>query len=127
MAREHLKSQSNTKPYSKVSVVPLDLTFAALADPHRRLIIDRLATGPVSVSALAGPLGMSVPGVLKHVRALEAARLVGTIKLGRTRWCQLSPRSLDEVAGWIEERQSLWERVLDRFDHDIKRATGLEP
>jgi DNA-binding transcriptional ArsR family regulator len=118
---------SNTKPYSKVFAVPLDRTFAALADPHRRLILDRLAIGPVSVSALAEPLGMSVPGVLKHVRALQEAQLVGTHKLGRTRWCQLSPRSLDEVAGWIEEHRSLWERILDRFEHDVERAKGLEP
>jgi DNA-binding transcriptional ArsR family regulator len=107
--------------------VPLDRTFAALADPHRRLILDRLATGPMTVSALAEPLGMSIPGVLKHVRALEEARLVGTHKLGRTRWCQISPRSLDEVAGWIEAHRSLWERVLDRFDQHIERAKVFEP
>jgi DNA-binding transcriptional ArsR family regulator len=80
----------------------------------------------VTVSALAEPLGMSIPGVLKHVRALEAARLVGTHKLGRTRWCQLSPRSLDEVAGWIDEHRRLWERVLDRFDEHIERTKGLK-
>lgn len=105
----------------------LDRTFAALADPHRRLILDCLAAGPVTVSALAGPLGMTIPGVLKHVRALEAASLVGTHKLGRTRWCQLSPTSLDEVAGWIEEHRSLWNRVLDRFERHIERTNGLGP
>jgi DNA-binding transcriptional ArsR family regulator len=102
----------------------LDRTFAALADPHRRLILDRLATGPVTVSALAEPLGMSIPGVLKHVRALEAASLVGTQKLGRTRWCQLSPGSLDDVAGWIEEHRRLWNRILDRFEQHIERTKG---
>lgn len=105
----------------------LDRTFAALADPHRRVILDRLASGPVTVSALAEPLGMSIPGVLKHVRALEAASLVGTHKLGRTRWCQLSPSSLDEVAGWIEEHRSLWSRVLDRFEQHVERTKAPEP
>ena len=103
----------------------LDRTFAALADPHRRLILQHLATGPMTVSALAEPLGMSIPGVLKHVRALETASLIGTNKLGRTRWCQLSPSSLDEVAGWIEEHRSLWNGVLDRFERHIERTKGL--
>jgi DNA-binding transcriptional ArsR family regulator len=107
--------------------VSLDRTFAALADPHRRLILERLETGPATVSALSEPLGLSVPGVLKHVRALEAARLIGTRKLGRTRWCELSPRSLDEVSGWIEAHRRLWERLLDRFDEHIERTKVREP
>lgn len=81
----------------------------------------------MTVSALAEPLSMSVPGVLKHVRALEVASLVGTQKMGRTRWCQLSPTSLDEVAEWIEEHRSLWSRVLDRFEQHIERTKGFEP
>jgi DNA-binding transcriptional ArsR family regulator len=102
----------------------LDRTFAALADPHRRQILDRLATGPVTVSELAEPLRMTVPGVLKHVRALEAASLVGTHKLGRTRWCQLSPSSLDEVAAWIDEHRDRWTRILDRFEQHVERTAG---
>jgi DNA-binding transcriptional ArsR family regulator len=100
----------------------LDRTFAALADPHRRLILERLATGPKTVSALAEPISMSIPGVLKHVRALEAANLVGTEKRGRTRWCHLSPSSLDEVAGWIDEHRSLWNRILDRFEQHVEQT-----
>jgi DNA-binding transcriptional ArsR family regulator len=93
----------------------LDLTFSALADAHRRTILDRLGEGPMSISELAVPLGMSLPGVLKHVRALEAAQLVVTDKQGRTRWCRLGARPLDDAAAWIDERRTLWGRRLDRF------------
>ncbi|MDQ3552994.1 MAG: metalloregulator ArsR/SmtB family transcription factor [Chloroflexota bacterium] len=93
----------------------LDRAFSAVSDANRRQILDRLGEGPASVSELAGPLGMSLPGVLKHLRALEAADLVVTSKKGRTRWVQLGDRPLDEAATWIEERRALWERRLDRF------------
>lgn len=101
------------------SVAALDRAFSALADPHRRQILDRLGAGPVSVSELAAPLDMSLPGVLKHVRALEEARLVQTHKQGRTRWCQLSRRPLDQAARWIDERRNRWERQLDEFVRHI--------
>jgi DNA-binding transcriptional ArsR family regulator len=102
----------------------LDRTFSALADPHRRQILDRLAAGPVSLSQLAGPLDMSLPGVLKHVRALEAARLVRTHKRGRTRWCQLSRRPLDQAGDWIDRRRQRWERQLDEFVRHIDETKG---
>jgi DNA-binding transcriptional ArsR family regulator len=97
----------------------LDRTFAALADAHRRQILDRLGDGPVSISELAVPLGMSLPGVLKHVRALERARLIATEKRGRTRWCRLAERPLDGASAWIDERRALWERRLDRFEGSL--------
>jgi DNA-binding transcriptional ArsR family regulator len=100
----------------------LDHTFSALADAHRRTILDRLGDGPVSISELAGPLGMSLPGVLKHVRALEAAQLVVTRKQGRTRWCRLRERPLDAAAAWIDQRRTLWARRLDRFDASLEDA-----
>jgi DNA-binding transcriptional ArsR family regulator len=102
----------------------MDRTFSALADPHRREILDRLGAGPLSISELAGPLDMSLPGVLKHVRALEEARLVETHKHGRTRWCQLTRRPLDEAAEWIEQRRVRWERRLDRFGQHVESARG---
>ena len=102
----------------------LDRTFSALADANRRQILDRLSRGPVSISDLAEPLGMSLPGVLKHVRALEEADLVETHKTGRTRWCQLGSRPLDDVAGWIDERRAQWERRMDRFEQDLKETKG---
>lgn len=102
----------------------LDRTFSALADAHRRQILDRLGDGPVSISDLAVPLGMSLPGVLKHVRALEAAELVETRKHGRTRWCRLGERPLDNASAWIEERRTLWSRRLDRFGLSLEREEG---
>ena len=99
---------------------PLDRTFSALADGHRRQILDRLGEGPVSISQLATPLGMSLPGVLKHVRALEEAHLIETRKQGRTRWCRLGERPLDDAAAWIDERRNLWTRRLDRFEGSLE-------
>jgi DNA-binding transcriptional ArsR family regulator len=100
--------------------VGLDRTFAALADPHRRDILDRLSQGPVAASQLAEPLGMTVTGVLKHVHALEDARLVTTHKVGRTRWCQLTPDALATAATWISTRRRLWDRRLDRFQAHVE-------
>lgn len=104
----------------------LDRTFSALADPHRREILDRLAAGPVSISELAAPLDMSLPGVLKHVHTLEAARLVQTHKRGRTRWCQLSRRPLDQAGNWIDQRRDRWERQLDQFVRHIDETKGAK-
>jgi DNA-binding transcriptional ArsR family regulator len=100
----------------------LDRAFSALGDAHRRQILDRLGDGPVSISELAAPLGMSLPGVLKHVRALEEARLVVTQKRGRTRWCELGQQPLEDAAAWIDARRSLWDRRIDRFEAHIEDA-----
>ena len=79
----------------------LDRAFAALADPNRRHILERLGTGPVATSDLAVPLDMTVTGV--GDAALEDARLVSTQKVGRVRWCRLAPASsFDEAANWID-------------------------
>jgi len=67
---------------------------------------------------------MTLPGVLKHVRALEAARLVETHKQGRTRWCQLGQRPLDDAATWIDDRRKIWDRRIDRFEAHIADATA---
>jgi DNA-binding transcriptional ArsR family regulator len=100
----------------------LDRTFSALADTHRRQILDLLGAGPLSLSELATPLEISLPGVLKHVRALEEARLVETHKRGRVRSCQLARRPLDDAARWIEQRRLRWERQLDRFAQHLEGA-----
>jgi DNA-binding transcriptional ArsR family regulator len=102
----------------------LDSTFAALADPHRREILERVSRGPVAASKLAEPLGMTVTGVLKHLRALEHAHLVTTRKVGRTRWCQLAPDALDTAATWISSRRRLWDRRLDRFQAHVEQHSG---
>ena len=104
----------------------LDRTFGALADPTRREILERLAEGPASVSELARPLGMSMPGLLKHVRILEQAQLVSTRKQGRVRECRLDPGQLDDAARWIQDRRRRWERRLDRLGTYLDRQGGLE-
>ena len=99
----------------------LDRTFAALADPTRREILERLSDGPASVSELAQPFGMSMPGLLKHVRILEQARLVTTQKRGRVRQCQLDPGHLDDAEQWIQTYRRRWERRLDRLGNYLER------
>lgn len=98
----------------------LDETFSALSDATRRGILERLAEGPASISELARPYGLSLPGLLKHVRVLEGARLVTTEKRGRTRECRLGPAELDDVTDWIERYRRGWERRLDRLERYVE-------
>jgi DNA-binding transcriptional ArsR family regulator len=94
----------------------LDRTFSALSDPTRRDILERLSSGPASISQLAVPIGISLPGVMKHVRILEEAKLVTTEKHGRTRECRIAPGDIDEVTDWIEHYRRMWEQRLDRLE-----------
>lgn len=100
---------------------PLDRTFSALADPTRRDILERLGRGPATLSELASPLEISLPGVLKHVRILEEARLVTSERVGRTRECRLGPEHLDDASRWIEMYRRRWERRLERFETYLER------
>jgi DNA-binding transcriptional ArsR family regulator len=93
----------------------LDLAFQALADPSRRAMVDRLAQGPATVSQLAKPLAMSLPGVMQHLAVLEASGLVVSEKVGRVRTCRIEPKALSQAEQWIAERRALWERRLDRL------------
>jgi DNA-binding transcriptional ArsR family regulator len=102
----------------------LDRTFSALSDPTRRDILERLARGPATVSELAHPFGISLPGVMKHVRILEAARLVTTEKQGRTRQCRLGSEHLDDAAQWIHSWRRRWEGRLDRLEDYLARSKG---
>ena len=102
----------------------LDRTFSALSDPTRRDILERLTRGPASISELARPTGISLPGVLKHVRILEEANLVTTEKHGRTRECRLGPEQMDDATTWIESQRRQWERRLDRLEAIIERTKG---
>jgi DNA-binding transcriptional ArsR family regulator len=102
----------------------LDRTFSALSDPRRRDILERLSAGPASISELARPFGISLPGVMKHVRVLEEANLVTTEKNGRSRQCRLGPERMDDVTRWIERYRSQWEHRLDRLEAIIERRKG---
>lgn len=99
----------------------LDRTFSALSDPTRRRILERLTLGPASVSDLARPMGISLPGVLKQLRILEEADLVTTEKSGRTRQCRAGPQQMDDVTRWIEWYREQWNRQLDRLEVIIER------
>jgi DNA-binding transcriptional ArsR family regulator len=93
----------------------LDRVFQALADPGRRLMVERLSQGPASVSELGQPLSMSLAAVLQHVQVLEGSGLVRSQKVGRTRTCSINAVVLRSAEAWIAERRSLWERRLDRL------------
>jgi DNA-binding transcriptional ArsR family regulator len=95
--------------------VVLDLVFQALADPGRRVMVERLCRGPASVSELAQPLEMTLSGVVQHLAVLEASGLVRSEKVGRVRTCHIEAAALRTAERWISERRTSWERRLDRL------------
>ena len=94
----------------------LSVTFAALADPTRRAILARLASGERSVTELAEPFAMSMPAVSKHLRVLERAGLIARGRAAQWRPCRLEPAPLKDVADWAERYRKMWEARLDRLD-----------
>src|SRR5438046_6092752 len=94
----------------------LDRTFAALADPTRRAILARLASGQASVTELAAPFSMSLPAVSKHLKVLERAGLVIRGRDAQWRPCRLDERRLKDAADWIEPYRRLWEARFDRLE-----------
>jgi DNA-binding transcriptional ArsR family regulator len=108
----------------------IDRTFAAVADPTRRAVLERLASRTSTISELAEPFGISLTGMKKHVRVLEDAELVSTEKVGRTRRCSLGPRRLEDLEEWIETyRRMLNERLVGlpgRFDSKRHGSGGDE-
>ncbi len=98
----------------------LSNTFAALADPTRRAILARLATGEASVTELAKPFNMSMPAVSKHLKVLERAGLVAHVREAQWRPRRLEPNALKEVADWVEHYRQFWEQRLDRLDDYLR-------
>jgi DNA-binding transcriptional ArsR family regulator len=99
----------------------LDRTFAALSDPTRRAILERLQRGSATISELAAPFDMTLTGLKKHVRVLEEAELVTTEKVGRARRCTLGPQTLEDEGSWIASyRQSVAARY-DRLAELLER------
>jgi DNA-binding transcriptional ArsR family regulator len=94
----------------------LDATFQALADPTRRAILAALARGQASVSDLARPYRMTLPGVMKHLRVLERAGLVTQRKIGRSRRCRLVARPLKDAEDWISRYRKFWENQFDALE-----------
>jgi DNA-binding transcriptional ArsR family regulator len=103
-----------------------ELAFAALSDPTRRGILERLGHRDASISDLAAGFGMTLTGMRKHVRILEGAGLVTTEKVGRVRHCRLGPRRLDEETAWIAEYQQTLEARLDSLGEFLERTKGSE-
>ena len=102
----------------------LDAVFAALADPTRRAIIERLSQSEARVTELAEPFPMSLNAVSKHIRVLETSGVVTRRRQGRDHILSINARSLDEVDGWIERTRRFWERRLDAMERLLR---GLEP
>ncbi len=102
----------------------VDRTFAALADPTRRAVLERLGRGPATISELADPFDISLTGMKKHVRVLEDVGLVSSEKVGRTRCCRLGPERLDAALGWMETHRRMLNERLDRFGELLERTEG---
>ncbi len=100
---------------------PLSLTFAALADPTRRAILARLASGAASVKELAEPFDMSGPAVSKHLRVLERAGLVARSRQAQYRPRRLEPSPIKEVAEWAENYRRFWDASFKRLDQYLER------
>lgn len=99
----------------------LSLLFHALSDPTRRAMLERLVRGPAAVTELAGPTGMTLPTILRHLSVLEAAGLISTTKDGRVRSCAFQPAALEPVQDWLASQRSLWEARLDRLDSYVMK------
>ena len=91
----------------------MSATFAALVDPTRRAILQRLAAGETTVGALAKPFDMSLPAVSKHLRVLESAGLIDRRRVGRERHCRLRPAPLRSAADWLDFYRKFWDERLD--------------
>jgi DNA-binding transcriptional ArsR family regulator len=102
----------------------IDRTFAALADPTRRSVLERLGRGSATISELAEPFGISLTGMKKHVHVLEEAELVTTAKVGRTRLCSAGPRRLEDVQEWTLTYRRMLEERLDRLGQLLERTKG---
>ena len=105
---------------------PLSATFAALADPTRRAILARLSLGEASVTELAKPFAMSLPGVSKHLRVLRDAGLVVQGRDAQWRPCRIDPTGLRDVSEWVEQYRTLWEGRFDRLDTFLRTLDNEE-
>jgi DNA-binding transcriptional ArsR family regulator len=104
----------------------LSIVFAALADPTRRAILARLASGEASVTELAEPFEMSLPAVSKHLKVLERARLISRGREAQWRPCKLEASPLKETADWLERYRQFWEERFDRLDEYLRTLQAKE-
>jgi len=99
----------------------LDTTFAALADPTRRAILARLASGEASVTELAEPFTMSLPAISKHLKVLERAGLIARGREAQWRPCRLEAAPLEQAADWLEHYRRFWDQSLDRLEDYLRK------
>ncbi len=109
-----------------MSTDQLSVTFAALADPTRRAILARLAKGEATVTELAEPFDMSLPGISKHLKVLEKAGLIERGREAQWRPCRLRANPLREVDDWVEQYRRFWEESLDRLDGYLRQLQAKE-
>jgi DNA-binding transcriptional ArsR family regulator len=104
----------------------LSNTFAALADPTRRAILARLATGEASVTEIAEPFEMSLPAISKHLKVLERAGLISRGRAAQWRPCRLSAGPMRDAADWLEHYRRFWEQALDRLEEYLREVNSKE-
>jgi DNA-binding transcriptional ArsR family regulator len=105
----------------------LSQTLSALADPTRRAILARLASGEASVTELAEPFEMSLPAVSKHLKVLQRAGLISQSREAQWRPCRLEPEPLREVSGFLDQYRRFWEASFDRLDAYLQRIQTPDP
>lgn len=105
----------------------LNRAFAALADPTRRAILARLASGEATVNQLAEPFDMTQPSISKHLKVLEQAGLISRGRAAQTRPCRLEPAPLQQIAQWVGMYTSLWEASFDRLDAFLQAPQADQP
>src|SRR5258708_34205477 len=98
----------------------LDSTFAALADPTRRAIVERLARGDATVNELAAPFAVTLPGISKHLKVLERCGVISRTRNAQFRPCHLERAALDSAAGWSEENLRIWMQRFDMTDQHLR-------
>jgi DNA-binding transcriptional ArsR family regulator len=116
----------NKRMVTTVAPDPISATFGALADPTRRAILSRLASGEASVTELAEPFEMSLPAVSKHLKVLERAGLIGRGREAQWRPCRLDARPLKDAADWVERYRQNWEESFNRLDDYLKELQASE-
>ncbi|WP_437995686.1 metalloregulator ArsR/SmtB family transcription factor [Sorangium sp. So ce185] len=104
----------------------LDATFAALADPTRRAILARLASGEASVTELAKPFAMSQPAISKHLKVLERAGLISRGRDAQRRPCRIEAKPLADASGWLDNYKRFWEGSYERLDDLLEELKEKE-
>lgn len=103
-----------------------DEVFHALSNPTRRQVLERLAGGPATASALAAPFDMQLPSFMQHLGILERSRLVRSEKRGRVRTYEIVPKRFEVIDDWLSARRRVWEERLDGFDRYVTQLTEKE-